>query len=312
LTHLLPEELISLNDGVITFGIVGPTRSGKSLFIKKLSSFLLRDKLDENILPIVESGKNICTIQTAFVPKKPVKLNFEDKELTLQFLECVGYKIHGIKGLKSDRVYVEGYKSPVNVTTAIAIQLQMAINTLCHYSFVVITDGSIGEFPRFSYIDAEKDILRDIKLLEKPFIVVLNTVEPNADHVRALKEQIEKEYKTFVISCDVNQVSNEEMNIMMNELLDAYPIKEVNINIPLKVLELQENHPKRELYQNTIKDVVRNLNTFRSINSVIELFSSYDFIEKAEVSFRDKKLGILEIDIFENMNNVFENNEMQS
>jgi stage IV sporulation protein A len=305
----LPEELISLNDGIVTFGIVGPARSGKSLFLQKFSSFLLGDKLHENTLPMVESGRSITTLQTTFIPKEPVTININsESQLSLQFIECVGYKIHGVKGLKNERVYIQGYKGSVNVPTAIAIQMREAINSFCQYSFVIITDGSIGDFPRFSYIDAEKDILRDSKHLEKPFIVVLNTVEPDADHVCTLKKQIEREYNVIVIPCDVSKVSSEEMSKMLNELIDAYPIKEVNVNIPAEVMQYQETHPKRELYTNTVKEVAKRLSTFRSINGVLELFSSYDFIEKAELSFADKKSGIISIDIFENKNDILVKN----
>ncbi|MDQ9827373.1 hypothetical protein RFX70_00815, partial [Acinetobacter baumannii] len=45
---------------------------------------------------------------------------------------------------------------------------------------VVTTDGSISDIPRDEYEEAEERVINELKELNKPFAVVLNSVYPNS------------------------------------------------------------------------------------------------------------------------------------
>ena len=45
---------------------------------------------------------------------------------------------------------------------------------------VVTTDGSFGEIKREDYVPAENQVIRELKEIGKPFIVVLNSAPSDA------------------------------------------------------------------------------------------------------------------------------------
>ena len=46
---------------------------------------------------------------------------------------------------------------------------------------VVTTDGSITEIPRSDYIEAEERVIKELKEINKPFIILLNSTKPYDD-----------------------------------------------------------------------------------------------------------------------------------
>ena len=43
---------------------------------------------------------------------------------------------------------------------------------------VVTTDGSVTEIPREDYLEAEERVIRELQELGKPFVVLLNSAQP--------------------------------------------------------------------------------------------------------------------------------------
>ena len=50
---------------------------------------------------------------------------------------------------------------------------------------VVTTDGTITDIDRESYVDAEERVIRELKQINKPYIVLLNSTDPNGKEPRS-------------------------------------------------------------------------------------------------------------------------------
>ena len=59
---------------------------------------------------------------------------------------------------------------------------------------LVTTDGSITEIPREDYIETEERVVRELKELNKPFVIVLNTNNPYSDYCKELSRSMEEKY----------------------------------------------------------------------------------------------------------------------
>ena len=57
---------------------------------------------------------------------------------------------------------------------------------------VVTTDGSFGELPRDSYVEAEKKTVKELREIGKPFIVLLNSDRPYSKASQTLAENLSK------------------------------------------------------------------------------------------------------------------------
>lgn len=53
---------------------------------------------------------------------------------------------------------------------------------------VVTTDGSIGDITRNNYIEAENEVISELKEIGKPFIVLLNSAHPTLPETERLAE----------------------------------------------------------------------------------------------------------------------------
>ena len=97
---------------------------------------------------------------------------------------------------------------------------------------VLTTDGTIGEIPRSSFIPVEDKVINQLKSIEKPFIVVLNSKTPNAQSTIDIATQIEEKHGVSVVCVDVLNMSAEDINAIMEKVLLEFPMYRFNVKIP--------------------------------------------------------------------------------
>lgn len=67
---------------------------------------------------------------------------------------------------------------------------------------LITTDGSITDIPREDYIQAEERVVNELKALNKPFVIVLNTYDPASEYTKELAKKLETKYGVSVIHTD--------------------------------------------------------------------------------------------------------------
>ena len=68
---------------------------------------------------------------------------------------------------------------------------------------VITTDGSIGEIPRSNYLEAEERVINELKEVGKPFIMIINSVQPHHPNTEALRTELSKRYDIPVLAMSV-------------------------------------------------------------------------------------------------------------
>ena len=95
---------------------------------------------------------------------------------------------------------------------------------------LVTTDGSITEIPREDYIEAEERVVKELKELSKPFVIVLNTNNPYSDYCIELAKALEEKYNVAVIPTDCTNLNMEDVNDIFGRILYEFPIERINLN----------------------------------------------------------------------------------
>ena len=181
--------------GDIYLGVVGAVRTGKSTFIKKVLENLIipnisdefekKRALDET--PQSSGGKTIMTIEPKFVPNNVAKVKIDDLECNMRLVDCVGYVIDNAKGYEDENgprmVKTPWYTDEIPFVEAAEIGTEKVIKDHSTIGIIVTTDGSIGEFNRNDYVKAEEKVVQELKSINKPFIIVLNSTTPNSNEV---------------------------------------------------------------------------------------------------------------------------------
>lgn len=196
-------DIAARTNGDIYIGVVGPVRTGKSTFIKRFSELLMlpniRDEhtkrriIDE--LPQSGAGKSIMTTQPKFVPSEAVSLTLaEGIECSVRLVDCVGYLIEGAIGhMENDTarmVTTPWFTHDIPFEQAAKIGTEKVIAEHSTIGIVMTTDGSITEIPRDRYLAAEAQAIREVKATGKPFVVVVNTTDPDGESARDRKSVV--------------------------------------------------------------------------------------------------------------------------
>ena len=63
---------------------------------------------------------------------------------------------------------------------AAEIGTKKVINDHSTIGLVITTDGSISDITRESYQEAEERVVKELKAINKPFVVLLNSIEPSS------------------------------------------------------------------------------------------------------------------------------------
>ena len=145
---------------------------------------------------------------------------------------------------------------------------------------LVTTDGSITEIPREDYIEAEERVVKELKELNKPFVIVLNTNNPYSDYCKELKNALEEKYDVPVIPTDCTNLNMEDVNDIFGKILYEFPVERINLNFPGWVDGLLDDHKlKQELYTD-IKEAFKDTSSVKNINNGIEKINSNDIVEQ--------------------------------
>ena len=156
---------------------------------------------------------------------------------------------------------------------------------------LVTTDGSITEIPREEYVDAEKRVVNELKSINKPFIIVLNSVRPFANETLKLKEELEQKYDVPVVNVNVAQMRIEDINNIMEKILFEFPVSEIGINLPEWIDALESSHWLRSKLMNIIKDMFKNVKKIREVKEVLSSLEGIDVIKKAYIERIDLGYG---------------------
>ena len=65
---------------------------------------------------------------------------------------------------------------------------------------MVTTDGSISDIPRGEYEEAEGRVIGELTEIGKPFVILLNCVQPKSPRSRELRQTMEEKYGVPVVA----------------------------------------------------------------------------------------------------------------
>ncbi|NLB88579.1 MAG: stage IV sporulation protein A, partial [Syntrophomonadaceae bacterium] len=154
---------------------------------------------------------------------------------------------------------------------------------------VITTDGSISELPRSNYIEPEERVIYELKELNKPFIVLLNSIHPHDRETLDLVDELTEKYEVSVIPIDAATISSDQIYGILEEILYEFPVQEVNIKLPRWVDELAEEFWLRDNLETAIREVLNGVRKVRDIDKAIEKLSEVEDI--SYVSLKEMNLG---------------------
>lgn len=277
------KDISTRTNGDIYIGVVGPVRTGKSTFIKNFMEDFVIPNIDneykkdraQDELPQSAAGKTIMTTEPKFVPNESVEITLDNNiKMKTRLVDCVGYLVDSAVGHMEDdmprMVKTPWSDEEMPFSKAAEIGTHKVIQDHSTIGIVVTTDGSITDIDRADYIPAESRVINELKNINKPFVVILNSVHPESEETRALASELADKYDASVIPLDVASMNQNDVTTVFERVLDEFPVTEIGFKLPEWFTILEIDHWLKQDIINIVKNSFSKDYSLREINDLIE------------------------------------------
>lgn len=299
------EDIARRTDGDIYIGVVGPVRTGKSTFIKRVMESLVIPNI-ENVyrrerardeLPQSGSGRTIMTAEPKFVPEEAVTVSMDDSAaFQVRLIDCVGYMVPGavgqLEGETERMVTTPWFDHEIPMSEAAEVGTRKVIAEHSTIGIVVTTDGTITEIPREDYLEAEERVIRELKELGKPFLVLLNSAHPNSQRTQAIRDEIAQRHQVTCVAANCLEMEEEDVSALLKQVLYEFPLKEMDLFLPPWVDALPQEHPIKAALYEAIRQGAGQLGRIRDVEQAVASMRECEQVSQARVTSIDLGTGL--------------------
>ena len=293
----LYRDIAERTQGELYIGVVGPVRAGKSTFISNFMQQLVlplvppgprRERIVDE-LPQSGSGKTIMTTQPKFVPSDgaaTVQLP-DHASARVRMVDSVGYLVRGALGTQEggDVRMVSTPWSQQDMPFEEAAQLgtRKVMTDHATVGVVVTTDGTVAELPREAYVPAEEQVIRELKTLGKPFAVVLNSAQPESRQAKELQAAMSEKYDAPVTLLSAKEMTAEDVQGVMRDLLSAFPLREMRFTLPEWVSALDDQHWLTQHIVSLVREAGAQIARMRDAEKAQSAFAASEYADTPQL-----------------------------
>lgn len=290
------DTIAQRTQGDIYIGVVGPVRTGKSTFIKRFMDLLVIPNIDSSFrrerakdeLPQSAAGRTIMTTEPKFIPEQAVTITVGGTaKLNVRMIDCVGYIVPSSLGYIEDNaprmVKTPWFDEEIPFNMAAEIGTQKVITEHSTIGLVVTTDGSITEIPREEYQEAEERVISELKEINKPFIVLLNTVNPESTEAIRLSAQLESKYGVPVYPVNCLEMTETEIRSILEKVMFEFPVREIAVELPKWLTSLEKNHPIRRTVFDNIRAAAQKATKISKVSAMADDIAGCEYVDGAKM-----------------------------
>lgn len=304
------QDIAERTGGDIYIGVVGPVRSGKSTFITRFMQELVLPNINGDYsrerardeMPQSAAGKTVMTTEPKFVPDAAVPLSLDGGvALRVKMIDCVGYMIPEALGDIEDgaarMVHTPWQEEPMPFAEAAEYGTRKVMGEHATIGMLVTSDGTVGEIPRGSYVEAEKRLVRELAETGKPFTVILNSADPSNEASRALAAELEEQYGVPVALVNCLSLTAEDIRGILGMVLGEFPVSSVRVSLPAWARALGREHPISRSVTGDICRIADQVRRMDDVKSVFEKLSENEYVDRAEIENLDMGCGMATVRI---------------
>ena len=296
------QDIARRTGGCIYVGVVGPVRTGKSTFIKRMMETMVIPNIGDDAirqravdeLPQSAAGKMIMTTEPKFIPEEPVEVLLDGgSHFKVRMVDSVGFVVQSSIG------YTDGEGSrlvdspwsdtPMPFEKAAEIGTEKVIQEHATVGVVVTTDGSICEIPREDYAEAETRVIKELKELGKPFVVILNSAHPGDERTLHLRDYLQERHQVPVLPLNCLELSAADITGVLKGLLHEFPVKEISIQMPRWINTLEKDHWLKSAVFGKITELFGEVDRISQIDETAQKL--YDCPQISNVNVKSIDLG---------------------
>ena len=303
------DDIKERTNGDIYIGVVGPVRVGKSTFITQFMQKLVLPNISEknskertiDELPQSADGKTIMTTQPHFVPNEAVKIKVANAEMSVRMIDCVGYLISGamghIEGEKPRLVKTPWTDEEIPFEDAATLGTDKVIKEHSTIGIMVTTDGTVTDIARSNYIEAEEKVVKELKAVGKPFVIVLNSAHPQNNETKKLASSLQEKYDAPVIPLNALDLKENDVDKIFENLLMEFPVKSIRISMPDWLRALDFNSAIISEISNEMRNLGSKINKLSDADKNQIAFAESDCFDPITYSNIEAGQGVIKFNV---------------
>ncbi len=309
--HSIYKDIAERCGGDVYIGVVGPVRTGKSTFIKRFIETLVLPNIEneydrertQDEMPQSASGRTVMTTEPKFIPDEAVRITLDGgvSSLNVKMVDCVGYIVDEALGQTEDgsprMVHTPWSDEPMPFGMAAEIGTKKVITDHSTIGILVTNDGSICDIPRSAYEEAERRIVGELKELNKPFAMILNSKNPESNEAEALALELEERYEVPVALVNCLTLDSEDIRHILEMVLYEFPISEIGIDLPDWTLALDSDNKVVCEIRSRVLEMANSVSKVGELKGACEAFSFDEYISEVMLDSIDLGSGKAEMSL---------------
>lgn len=303
-------DIATRTSGDIYIGVVGPVRTGKSTFIKKFMETLIVPNIQNDYdkkrakdeMPQSAAGKTVMTTEPKFIPDEAVNVTLDGgEEFSCKMIDCVGYIVPEALGNYENgevrMVMTPWSDESMPFDRAAEIGTEKVIREHATIGILVTCDGSFGDIKRANYEAAEARVASELREINKPFAIVLNSAHPESAESVSLALELEEKYNAPVALINCLEMDREDIGHILELVLMEFPVTEIKVDFPPFISSLSSSHPIYKSISETVIECAKNIRVAGDVAKCFSAASENENIKTASVSKLDLGTGSANITV---------------
>ena len=289
-------QISARTGGDIYIGVVGPVRTGKSTLIKRFMETMVLPGMENmykrerarDELPQSGTGRTIMTAEPKFVPEEAAEITLPDGgTCRVRLVDCVGYLVDGALGSMEDdaprMVSTPWQEEPMTLAEAAETGTHKVIGEHSTIGLVVTTDGTFTDIPRENYVPAEKRVIEELSALGKPFVVLVNSSEPNGETAQTVCEELHTQYGVEPVAVNCLTLDEDGIADILQRVLYEFPVCEIGFVLPRYIGSLPAQHPAQVSIYQCIRSAAAAGQKMRDLRAMCTKIAENEYISRVSI-----------------------------
>lgn len=264
------------------------------------NSYKKERAIDE--LPQSAGGRTIMTTEPKFIPNEAIEILLDENiKLKTRLVDCVGYLVNNALGSMEEEtprmVKTPWSEQEIPFETAAELGTKKVIVEHSTVGIVVTTDGSFTNIPREDYAQAEERVINELKAMNKPFVILMNSNNPYDTYSDNLCEELSKKYGRTVIPINLLDLNIEDINNIFSNLLYEFATQRINVKFPSWVNVLDDTNTLKATLIEKTKETFANVSRIKDVGENYQRLKECEEVKNVLIDKIDLGTGIVNINV---------------
>jgi stage IV sporulation protein A len=161
----------------------------------------------------------------------------------------------------------------------------------------VTSDGTITDINREDYEKAEEDVIKELKEIGKPFIIIVNSKTPTSEVCLQITNQLKNKFDVPAVALNIDKMTQDDVNVVLKEALYEFPVAKIDLSLPLWVTKLNDDHYLKASLKESVETSIGLVRKIREIQTIGDSIKANEYVSSFEFTSINMETGYVNASI---------------